>query len=854
MAAYEQGRSPRQWSPSLSRKEKIANWVHETERDGGSSQRREAGPRVPHTVQPRVRPDTLRRWDQDTQARTHMQQPAYDLGESYVVSASESDTDSMLPPMIPSDTEQDYAERDDMQSNVFQQFSTPYMSDHDCAGPVQALFVASATDPSGSSFAYGIYGGPFSMLNAAHILSGEDRAPAHMARRTPLSTTALVRRADLRGVIVALRQLAQARQGRLCAHVCVSSAYVAKAWGTWIPQWETHGWPGEEAEGRPRTHHLRTPPRQNSFPETPRRTRAHRMMESPSQQSSDSFTSTDSSTSTRRSTRRLVDEDLLRELAALRVELAQLDAQGKARVYLYQIESYHNPAVAEAIQCVEGDAPPLEPEMPPQDTSPSKMPRDPGTRTRRLEPMRVFGPVVPLTSDSPAVSSPLPEDAYLRSPLLARTKSPLAPPSMRPTNSRAGTPRSRTASPMTDASRSFSPGANSHVRASPLVVAPSKPSPMLSSTALSQGPFDGVTPTMPAAHLPTGSPTHAPLTIEALEEHNRQFGNERPDSHAQRRRARSTRSSVKSDNAQSLVQRLTPRFLRREPKYAAHPKSPQVGEDALPAPAPVPHRPRLRTVASQPALRTRTQEASVPISDTTPTASPNLTKSPLPPKRVGFSEAPDPPIQGLRTTELEQRHEELARREQELARREVDMTRIRFEMERQKKQFDPPRSAPWDAPRAMPEERSDWLWDATLRRTPHLPSATLPQVHPNEPKPNLGAAPITNMQALGATKSAGPPLSRGSQWVMYEERLPTSAASDTTSARSETTSSLGLFVDKGFGQTATLPPSSPYSRRTASNASSLLYTRGNRGARGDESISGCTPSDASASESDSFYQ
>ena len=854
MAASEQRRAPRRWSPTLSRKEAIANWVHGTERDGGAPLRGEAGHRLPHIAQPRARPEVRLPLDQDTQAWSRIQQPAYDYDEFYALPTPGSDSDSMSPPMIPSDTEHDHAETDDMQSSVFQQFSSPYMSDHSCSGSVQALFVATAADPSGSSIAYGMFGGPFSMLNSAHILGGEDRMPPHMARRTPLTTTALVRRAELRGVIAALRQLAQVRQGRLCAHLCVSSAYVAKAWGTWIPQWETHGWPGEEAEVRSRTHHLRTPPRQHNFPETPRRSRNHHMMESPGQQSSESLTGTDSSTSTRRSTRRLVDEDLLRELAGLRTELARLDAQGKARVYLYQIETQHNPAVGLATQCVEGDAPPLEPEMPPQGTPLlGSIPKERTTRTGTLEPIRVFGP--PLVNDNVPVASPLPEDAYLRSPHLSRAKSPLVPsPSMRPVSSRAGTPRSRTASPMAEASRPFSPGASPHAKASPLVVSRSKPSPMLAPSALTQGPFDGLTPTMPAAGLPPGSPAYAPLTMEALEEHDRQVGSPDSDPRAQRRRAKSTRSSVKSDNAQSLVHRLTPRIFRRKPKNSAFHKSPPVGEGAFPAPASVPHKPHLRTVASQPALRARAQEESTaPISETTPMASPNLAaKSPHLPKRVGNSEATGLQVQGSQATELEKRHDELARREKELARREVEMTQILFEMERQKKPSDTTRSSAWAAPRVAPEEQSDWLWDATLRRTPRLPSASLSEVHSKEPKPGL--APITNMRALGAPKSAGPPLSRGSQWVMYEERLPTSAASDTTSARSETTSSLGLFVDKGFGQAATLPPSSPYARRTASNASSLQYTLGNRGALGSDSISGYTPSDVSGSESDSIYQ
>lgn len=840
MATYEQGRAPKRWNLPSSRQDVIQSWVQETERDASVSQRRDAGPRSPHMAQPRVRLSQ----DQDTQARRPSAWPESEDEDFYAVPAPESDTDSMSPPMISSDSEPEQADPDEEQSHAFQQFSSAYMSDHTCVGPVQALFVASATDPSGSSIAYGIYGGPFSMLNSAHILRGEDRLPAHMARRTPLTTTALVRRAELRGVIEALRQLAQSRQGRICAHVCVSSAYVAKAWGTWIPQWETHGWPGEDTEVRTRSHLLCMSPHSHEVPETPRRSRDYRMMESPSQPSSDSLTGTDSSTSMRRSTRRLVDEDLLRELAALRAELIRLDTQEKARVYLYQIESHHNPAVPMASQCVDGDAPPLEPDMAQTTASPRR--RMPHTNTRRLEPMRVFGPVAPLAQERYTMASPLPEDAYLRSPHLARAKSPVAAsPTMRPNNSRAGTPRSRTASPMTDIARPFSPSASSFVKASPLTVSQSKLTPMPSPAPLSQGPFDGLTPTMASVALPDESPNPPPLTMEALEEHNRQTGHERPDSRTQRRWARSTRSSVKSDNAQSIIQRLTPRFLRREPKNLAPAKSPMVEEEAAPVPTVTSPRPRLRTVASQPALRTHTRETSAPLqSQATSVASPTFTAKPLlHPKRVG----PSPPVHQPLSPDMQRRHEELARREQELARREVEMTRIRFEMERQR-QLDPSRSTS-TAPRTASEEQSDWLWDATLRRTPRLPTASLP----HEPKAPMGAAPLTNMQALGAPKSSGAPLSRGSQWVMYEERLPTGAASDTTSSRSETTSSLGLFVEKGFGQTAALPPSSPYARRTASNASSLLYTRGSNGPRGGDSMSGYTPSDAST-EYDSFYQ
>ncbi|WFD25808.1 hypothetical protein MNAN1_000774 [Malassezia nana] len=801
--------------------------------------------RAPRSNQPSVRSEALLSargsTDQEARGRWGIPRPAQELEDSYVPppAESESGSDSVVPAMMPSEPGHEQATTNDMQSAVFQQFSGPYMTDHECVGSVQALFVASATDPSGSSIAYGIYGGPFSMLNAAQVLRGEDRAPSHMARRTPLHTAALVRRAELRGVIVALRQLSHIRQGRLCAHVCVSSAYVAKAWGTWIPQWEAHGWPGEETEARLRA-------QESPFPETPRRGRYQRYMDSPGQRSSGT-SATDSSASTRRSTRRLVDEDLLRELAALRAELARLDTQGRARVYLYQIGSQHNPALIEAMHCVDGDAPPLEPEVPLQKLSLHNSPAAvPQQKAWKLEPMRVYGPVAPPVNENATMPSPLPDDAYLRSPTdrsphLARAKSPLAPPSLgRPVSSWAGTPRSYTASPMADTTHSFSPHASPHTTGSPLPAFRSKPSPLVSQSASHKEPFDGLTPTIAAPDLPAASPPHAPLTMEALEEHNRHMGSDKPQSRS-RRRARSTRSSVRSENAQSIVQRLTPRFLRREPKEAAAVKSPVLSERPMsPVPPSITPKPRLRTVASQPNLRVRKQEPAV--SRQTQDMPPDQL-----PKRVGFSPAAPDLAQDQHAANLARRHEELTRREQELARREVEMMRIRFEMDRQKKQLEMIGTTPAAAPRI--EERSDWLWDATLRRTPRLPAAPLPSEQPQSPQPRKKeweAAPIADMQSLGAPKAPELPLSRGSQWVMYEERLPTSAASDTTSSRSENTSSLGLFVDKGFGQAAALPSSSPYARRTASNASSLQFIRGVGG-------NNHRASNTSTSESDSLF-
>ncbi|MHC4048289.1 hypothetical protein, partial [Bradyrhizobium sp. 23AC] len=44
----------------------------------------------------------------------------------------------------------------------------------------------------------------------------------------------------------ALQAIHDLYQGKACAHVCMDSPYVAKAWGSWIPNWEENGWPGDE--------------------------------------------------------------------------------------------------------------------------------------------------------------------------------------------------------------------------------------------------------------------------------------------------------------------------------------------------------------------------------------------------------------------------------------------------------------------------------------------------------------------------------------------------------------------------------------------------------------------------------
>lgn len=90
-------------------------------------------------------------------------------------------------------------------------------------------------------------------------MADEDRIPRTIPNPKEPSPIALSRRAELRACITGLETIYDLYRGRACAHICIDSAYVAKAWGTWIPNWEARGWPGEdEPEEEP------SPPRSRS--------------------------------------------------------------------------------------------------------------------------------------------------------------------------------------------------------------------------------------------------------------------------------------------------------------------------------------------------------------------------------------------------------------------------------------------------------------------------------------------------------------------------------------------------------------------------------------------------------------
>ncbi|SPO22298.1 uncharacterized protein UTRI_00976 [Ustilago trichophora] len=142
----------------------------------------------------------------------------------------------------------------DAMRRVMKQFSGHNMQDHRCNGYPIAVFVGATAIDTGSiiqprvSGAVSLYFGPGHPKNMASLLPEEDRTPSHIPNPKAPTPASLSRRAELRSAITALHTIYELYRGRACAHVCIDSAYVAKAWGTWIPTWELKGWPGEDDE------------------------------------------------------------------------------------------------------------------------------------------------------------------------------------------------------------------------------------------------------------------------------------------------------------------------------------------------------------------------------------------------------------------------------------------------------------------------------------------------------------------------------------------------------------------------------------------------------------------------------
>lgn len=676
----------------------------------------------------------------------------------------------------------------EMQEYVYEHFAGRQLGSHMSKRPVQPIFVGANVDSSGRFAAYAIYTGPRDPHNSVQLIGDADRMPAHMTRRAPLSLPALKRRAELRGMITALEILLQPPLQPVRANVCVSSAYVVKAWGVWIPQWEAHGWPGDDVDTRsrqmPLTRHLQHLSMDTSSDSVSRR--------------SDSLGGV--SSGVRRPSRRLVDEDLLRDLAGLRMHFANMEKRGGPRVYLYQIDAQHNPAESMVAGCILTNASPVEPDM--QEESEPEM--------RGYQPMRIVSPPRHPTHESLSPqqvrrhASPLPDDVFLNSPSMQSSMLRRSPKS--PSLSWASLPHARASSPrMTPSSPSLmmysSPKMlSAQPQSSPLVPPPAPlPVPMpVASVSPSPGQSSAILQTLspsPAAesYLSPASPlvpprastpqplTNSPatptqgdttfdhssvaaasvehsdtssskkLTTQALREHDRQTG--ATSNSPLWRRARSARMSTKSESVHSILYRLTPKLFR---KNKTQPNSP---DDSFS------FRPPLRATASQPSLRRAAQEFKAeknaempplrfvePASVSSADRSAEIERKEPERKETDRMETEREVVErkGVENQEDVQRQareiarqqEELRQREETLARQEVDMMRRRFDMENKRGAL--PTMIKYQAHSdsdnndggdnytdhehdyTAAADDSDWLWESNFRPAPRLQDQLLP--------------------------------------------------------------------------------------------------------------------------------
>lgn len=160
-----------------------------------------------------------------------------------------------------------------------------------------------------------LFFGPGHPANTQQIMTDSERIPSHLHNPKPATTASTARRAELIATTRALQVIHDLYQGKACAHVCMDSQYVAKAWGSWIPMWEEQGWPGDE--------HIKK-------------------KDSGYHGSVANFASREQPP--KRSNKRLADEDLLRQLAAIRRLYGRAERKGTGAAHLYLIDRNANPA------------------------------------------------------------------------------------------------------------------------------------------------------------------------------------------------------------------------------------------------------------------------------------------------------------------------------------------------------------------------------------------------------------------------------------------------------------------------------------------------------------------------------
>ncbi|WFC98779.1 hypothetical protein MYAM1_001511 [Malassezia yamatoensis] len=582
-----------------------------------------------------------------------------------------------LPP-LDSREDQDRTTLSESQQDVLAQFSGEPMTDHNCDGNVRSVFVSTmmhvASDREDLCATYALFYGEQHPQNLMASLTYKQLTET-ARKRAPLNQAALARRVELMGIISALRKIVVQPLRRECIHVCVSSAYIAKAWGIWIPNWEANGWPGDSdadsslgdsnssrynsMRASSQSSSIRTPSSaypdtdlnaspssrsrsyrsgegeirslraQRSVPstyqayvngssnvlstpktpkQTPRTRRGALMNDSDSFNSSfDSPNATSDSASPMssgrsRKVRRLVDEDLLRELALLRIQLAEADQRGGACVHLYLIERAYNPATSLhshrtrcAIQRPSSQAS-MRPNHPRTQRSVSEL----STRSRPQTPLMdrvrpagsenarsvsqqdyaarvasLYRPQMPSYTDdnapmdyrTPQIFSP----ALSQSTLQGNT-SPLI---VSPNGLRAD---SFEPSQLTTPQRSFSAQSGSQSTLGPSVQSPyampaqardpprsaslpptsqfpQKPYPM---------PYTTATPALiPLQSLPPVPATNGNLTNSALQKHDKQFGDKQRTTPSEARETASVHSSEMSKSGRFKLARWTSKMFKR---------------------------------------------------------------------------------------------------------------------------------------------------------------------------------------------------------------------------------------------------------------------------------------------------
>lgn len=745
-----------------------------------------------------------------------------------------------------------------LQQAVYAQFASTNVDDHTCVGAPRAVFVAVARDEN-SNLAYTLFHGARHADNAVVPLTYAQLTQA-ARRRTPFSDDALYRRAELMAVCAALRQIVVQPLRRQCVHICVSSAYIAKAWGVWIPDWETNGWPGDSDTDSSLgcgsgSSSMQTPLRTNSQsssvrtpnsshadseprgaapalnPEllrTPMRPtnarRAQLASEGDSLRSSfdgpvtPSSGTTDSPASRPRSTRRLVDEDLLRELALLRAQLAAADARGGACVHLYLIERVDNPAVtsmmapAAPADAAATPAPAIaRPPRPssqastrssrlrPQRSEPNlgvprsaRSPRLDKVRSPAMEsvaslapepsPRAARSPRLPRTAPSPAVASaPLPEKREPRSPPLDRT----------PRVRQASTPREPPAQTTPELAPPSTPAADRAAPASPSTRAPPPPAPA--------------------------------LTADALLEHTKRTN---PTDAAPKTRSKYAWSAYSGDrpaSSRSRLARWTNKVLRRSDAPSAAP--------ALPSPRPEDETtldtPRM---PSAPRLSVSPADADAGASPEAPAAASPAAASPVPPSpalssppptatsiAVGGPAAPSAPRTNALGIVVGHEAPRVVRTDDGAPPRVRSPPTVSFDIA-------PPRAvSPTPVRRRMPRGIHSAASQPNLRARARADAA------PALPAELAWATPRRAPTAASGPVSS-PILSRGTAWLASEERTERRAAPPKASAPWP-----GMDDEEGFGRAAALSTSSPYTRGARRGARRGATAYSMLGAQHDES-------------------